>query len=175
MCSEGPDDADSDVGVSGDAAEGGVEGPPVVNRQDEEEDAGEGDEPVVVEVQGGVDEFGVGEPDEEQTGCEAVPVAGGDAQSERSQGGDVEVHERGGQGLDPVEPAVGEVVFGVQVQGVDPSLGQESDGAVGDEEPVADAEDRDRVGGHRSTRTVEDPVPGPVWAGFSCRCRRLHR
>ena len=170
-------------------APGRVQRPAMPDRQQPHQHPGQGDEPVVVEVQRRLDQLGVGEPDHEQGRGQAVAVTDGDAQAEAGQGGHVEVHPRGGQGADPLEPGVGEMVGRFEVEGVDPAPGQEADRAEGDQQAVGDPEDCGRVGRHRPGRgSRQPPDEGPVRRGrdgsgpgyggggaLRRRCLRRHR
>ena len=82
---------------------------------------GEGHEPVVVEVQRGVDQLDVGEADGEQEGGEAGAVPGGDAQPEQGEGDDERVHRDRRQRPHPVEAGVGQVLAPAGGRGAAPS------------------------------------------------------
>ena len=90
----------------------------------------------MVEVGGFVEEFDVDESGEEEGGAEAVAVAEGDADGEDGEGGEVGVHSPLGPGLDPAEAGVGEVVGWLDVELVDPAVGEEA----GDDEEGGEAE-----------------------------------
>ena len=161
-----PHRASRDHGHRRHPAESRVQRPAVPDRQQPQQQTGQGDEPVVVEVERRLDQLGVGEPDHEQGHGQTVAVASGDAEPEASQSDHVQVHPRGGQGADPLEPRVGEVIGRFEIEGVHPPLGQEADRAESDQQAVGDPEDGHRVGRHRPPgRGSQPPESSPSASG----------
>ena len=123
-----------------------VQRPDAMGGQQEQQQAGETDEVVVVEVGGFVDQLDVGEAEREEQGGGAVAPAEHDREGEQAERGEMEMHPGRGPGAHPLEADVAEMVRGIDVELVNPAVGEEAnDSRQGD-----DAEGDPKYGGGRA-------------------------
>ena len=103
----------------------------------------------MVEIVCLVEQFDVGEPQEESQGAHPVPVSGCYAQGKDAQQGKVQVHSPGRPRLHPREPQVGEVVDRLDVKFRDPTVGEKSENSGQAHQPKSNAENSGRRAIHR--------------------------
>ena len=172
---EQPDRADGYLSVARARIAAGVERPRAVDGQRGEQEAGEGEPVVMIEVGGLVDQFDVGEADGEEEHGGAGADAEDDGDGEEREGGEVEVHPRGGPSGDPLEAGVLEVMCWGGVELIDPAVGEEADDRGEADCAEGDAEDGcgcavDGAGGARGEGV--DRAPGPRARNRTRRKRR---
>ena len=148
---------------------------PAARRQHSEEDERQRDEPVVVEVQGGVDQLAVRERQHEPGGGQTRAPPGRHSESEGDHRHYDGVHQRPGQRPHPGEPRVRQVMSRSEIQRIDPALGQEASRAEGAEQPHRHAEERHGRRVDLAPRTVVRWLGHRCPLGLSRRCRRQHR
>ena len=81
----------------------------------------------MVQIGSAVQQFYIGETDEEQSGAQAGAETGGDPQAYQPQNGEVDVHAPARPGFQPAKAEVGEVMGRIDVERADPSVSEIAD------------------------------------------------